>query len=73
MSPVQFFRETSDKIISGVFKYQNMHIWSQICTLSTQTCTLCSTIASEIFALTFLPHLLKTLVNLIPYKHEHKG
>ena len=28
MSPVQFFEETSDEIISGVFKYLNMHIWS---------------------------------------------
>ena len=43
----------------------------QICTLGTQTCTLCSTIASNIFALTFLPHLLETLVNLVLYVHEH--
>ena len=40
---------------------------SQICTLSTQTCTLCSTIASNIFALTFSPHSLSTLVNLVLY------
>ena len=54
-------------------KYLNTHIWSQICTLSTRTCTWCSSIASDIFALTFLPHSLKTLDNLAPYKHEHKG
>ena len=47
-----------------------MHIWSQICTLGTQTCTLCSRIASNIFALAFLPHLLATLVNLVLYIHE---
>ena len=37
----------------------------QICTLGTQTCTLCFTIASDIFASTFLPHSLTTLKNLV--------
>ena len=45
----------------------------QICTLGTQTYTLCSRIASNIFALTFLPHLLTTLVNLVLYIHVHTG
>ena len=45
----------------------------QICTLSTQTCTLCSTIASNIFALTFSPHSLSTLVNLVLYAGPLRG
>ena len=45
----------------------------QICTLSTRTCTFCSTIASDFSTLTFLTHLLTTLINLILYKHEHEG
>ena len=41
--------------------------------LNTRTCTFCSTIASDFSTLTFLTHLLTTLVNLILYKHEHEG
>ena len=45
----------------------------QICTLNTRTCTFCSTIASDFSTLTFLTHLLTTLINLVLYKHEHEG
>ena len=38
----------------------------------TQTCTLCSKIASSIFALNFLPRLLAAIVNLALFIHEDK-
>ena len=45
----------------------------KICTIGTETCTLCSTTSSNIFILTFLLHLLATLVNLVLYLYVHKG
>ena len=46
---------------------------SAICSSYTQACTLCSKIASNIFALIFLPSLLAAIVNLALFMHEHKG
>ena len=58
---------------SGCQKYDSSLIFviklgPQICTLGTQTCTLCFTIASDIFASTFLPHSLTTIKELSPVK-----
>ena len=54
-------------------QFQTCTFGLQICTLSTRTCTFCSTIASDFSTLTFLAHLLTTLINLVLYKHEHEG
>ena len=58
-----------------ILSTQNLHIWSSNMhiTVGTQTCTLCSAIASDIPLIFFSPYLLTTLVNLVLYKHEHKG
>ena len=50
-----FCEETRDEIISRVFTYQTSTFVPKTRTLTTQTSTLCSMIASNIFTLTFSP------------------
>ena len=65
MSPVHvFFKKLEIKLYPEFLSAQACTFGPKICTLSTRTCTLCSTIASDLFALTFLPHLFTMLVNL---------
>ena len=69
-SPI-FVKKLNIRLYPEFLSNQIRTFGPQIRSLGTQTCTLCSTIASNIFALTFLPHLLATLVNLVLYIHGH--
>ena len=69
-SPI-FVKKLNIRLYPEFLSNQIRTFGAQIRSLGTQTCTLCSTIASNIFALTFLPHLLATLVNLVLYIHGH--
>ena len=80
-SPI-FVKKLEIKLYPEFLSTRTCTCGPQICSLSARTCTLWSTIAFDIFALTFLPNLLAnflafignlTLVNLVWYKHEHKG
>ena len=70
-SPI-FVKELEIRLYLKFLSTQTCTFSPQIYTLGTQTCKLCSTIASNIFALTFLPHLLATSVNLVLCIHVHK-
>ena len=67
-----FVKELEIRLYLKFLSTQTCTLSPQIYILGTQTCTLCSTIASNIFALTFLPHLLATSVNLVLCIHVHK-
>ena len=71
-SPI-FVKKLEIRLYPEFLSTQTCTFSPQICTLGTQTCTLYSTIASKIFALTFLPHSLTTLVDIVLCIHVHKG
>ena len=58
-SPI-FAKKLEIRLYPKFLSTQTCTFVSQICTLRTQTCKLCSTIASNIFALTFLPSPVQT-------------
>ena len=73
MGQVQFLEETRDKIISGIFKYPNVHIWSLNMYIRYSNIYIMPCDCFQHFSFNFFSTFIDNISYLVLYIHVHKG